>query len=231
MAPEKNSVRQMFEEIAPRYDFLNHFLSLGIDRSWRRRVVREAGLTGATNILDVATGTADLAIALTRLRETRITGIDFSPGMLEAGIRKVYRRGLGNRITLLVADGEHMPFAAGTFDAVTIAFGVRNFENIMQGLREMHRVLKPGGSLFVLEFSHPDRFPVKQLYRLYSALFIPLAGRLISRHRSAYRYLPDTIAAFPSGDAFLEIMNKAGFNRLRRISLAGGIASVYHGLK
>lgn len=231
MAPEKNSVRQMFEEIAPRYDFLNHFLSLGTDRSWRRRLVREVRRCGALRILDIATGTADLAIALARIQGTRITGADLSPAMLEIGRTKVAKAGLSKQIDLQVADGEQLPFPDESFDAVTIAFGVRNYEHLDQGLREMFRVIRPGGRVFILEFSKPVIFPVDQLYRLYSKMIIPLAGRLISKHPTAYNYLPDTIAAFPHGEAFLARLRSAGFNHDKQIMLAGGIASVYHAVK
>jgi len=231
MAPGKNSVRQMFEEIAPRYDFLNHFLSLGTDRSWRRRLVGEVRRCGALQILDIATGTGDLALALSRIHGTHITGVDISPAMLEIGRAKVSKAGLSNQIDLQVADGEQLPFPDESFDAVTIAFGVRNYEHLDQGLREMFRVIRPGGRVFILEFSKPVVFPVAQFYRLYSKMVIPLAGRLISKHPTAYNYLPDTIAAFPHGEAFLARLQSAGFSNGAQITLTGGISSVYHAVK
>lgn len=231
MGASKEKVRKMFDDISPRYDFLNHFLSFGIDRRWRRKVVAVLSDRPPRLILDVASGTADLAIAMAALKPDTINGIDLSAGMLEAGKRKAERAGLGNLIALQTGDAEHIPFPDATFDAVTVAFGVRNFENLARGLNEMYRVLKPGGRVVVLEFSHPSSFPMKQLYGFYSRFVIPAAGRLISGSRDAYTYLPESVAAFPSGKDFLAILSGTGLTGCRQIPLTLGIASVYVGEK
>jgi demethylmenaquinone methyltransferase / 2-methoxy-6-polyprenyl-1,4-benzoquinol methylase len=226
----------MFNEISGNYDFLNHFLSFGIDRLWRRRVRREirnyAGPGIADfRILDVATGTGDLAIALARLKPASVTGIDIAGEMLAVGREKVARKGLGGVISFREADAEHIPFPDHSFDAVTVAFGVRNYENLEQGLSEMRRVMKPGGLMLILEFSHPERFPFRQVYGFYSRHLIPLFGRLVSGSAHAYTYLPESVAAFPSGADFLRIMDAGGLQELRQIPLTSGIATLYAGKK
>jgi demethylmenaquinone methyltransferase/2-methoxy-6-polyprenyl-1,4-benzoquinol methylase len=236
MSPTKASVKQMFNEISGRYDFLNHFLSLGIDRRWRARVTREIRNYAGPRIpefriLDVATGTGDLAIAMARLKPASITGIDIAGAMLAVGREKVARKGLEAVISFREADAEHIPFPDHSFDAVTVAFGVRNYEDLEQGLSEMRRVLKPGGLMLILEFSHPERFPFRQLYGFYSHRLIPLFGRLVSGSPHAYTYLPESVAAFPSGADFLRIMNDTGLQELRQIALTSGIATLYTGEK
>ncbi|MBL7138874.1 MAG: bifunctional demethylmenaquinone methyltransferase/2-methoxy-6-polyprenyl-1,4-benzoquinol methylase UbiE [Bacteroidales bacterium] len=232
MSPGKESVRSMFEEIAPRYDFLNHFLSFGIDNNWRRRVVREIWkrfnerLT-SLRILDVATGTGDLAIAVSKLHPARIDGIDISPSMMEVGQRKIDSKGLTDMILFREGEAERIPFEENNFDVVMVAFGVRNFEELKSGLKEMKRVMKPGGLMLILEFSHPDSFPLKSLYTFYSRMIIPLFGKLISKHHQAYTYLPETVAAFPGGETFLAILQEQGLQKLRQIRLSGGIATLY----
>lgn len=227
---EKETVKKLFDDIAPRYDLLNHLLSLNIDKSWRRRAVRELE-AGQEELLDVACGTGDFAIAAVRAGVKRVTGIDISAGMVDIGKRKVEALGLSGRIALEIGDSEQMRFPDNTFDAVTVAFGVRNFEHLGQGLREMCRVLRPGGKVVILEFSMPDRFPMKQLYTLYFRRLLPLFGGWISGNRGAYIYLPESVMRFPQGKAFLDIMGRSGFVRTARRKLTGGIASLYTGEK
>jgi demethylmenaquinone methyltransferase/2-methoxy-6-polyprenyl-1,4-benzoquinol methylase len=225
--PNKEKVRAMFDDISSRYDFLNHFLSFGIDRSWRRKLVRILAAKKPARVLDVATGTADLAIAIRKAGPRRIDGIDISSNMVAVGVQKLEKLGISNEIFLQVADAEMIPFANNTFDAVTVAFGVRNFEDLLKGLSEMHRVLRQGGQVLILEFSHPDTFPMKQLYGFYSRFIIPITGKLISGNSTAYTYLPESVAAFPSGIDFIRVMKEAGFNHPAQRRLSMGIASIY----
>jgi len=227
MAEKKLAVRQMFDDISIRYDFLNHFLSMGIDRSWRKQLVKLLSEKKPVTILDVATGTGDLAIAMTALKSARITGIDIAEKMLATGQLKVTESGLGDIINLQQGDAEQIPFPDSSFDAVTVAFGVRNFEDLLRGLTEMRRVLIPGGTMMILEFSHPSSFPFRQFYRIYSTLFIPLIGRIFSGDNKAYRYLPDSISAFPSGNDFLTVLNNIGMKKSRQVVLTFGVASIY----
>ena len=229
--PEKEAVKIMFNEIAGSYDFLNHFLSFGIDKLWRKRLVREILKSKPSHVLDLATGTADLSIALHRRGKIRITGADISEKMMEIGRKKIAKEGMAGSIELVYGDAENLKFADESFDAAMIAFGVRNFEDLAKGISEMKRVLVKGGRVMILEFSHPQSFPVKQFYGFYSRYIIPLMGKMISSHPSAYRYLPETVANFPSGKAFLNVMMKTGFEDRRQISLSGGIASIYTGMR
>lgn len=229
--PKKERVRRMFDDISGKYDFLNHFFSFGIDHLWRNKLVRLLAPSKPQSILDVACGTGDLALSLVRLHPQRIMGIDISEKMLEIGREKILRKGKEPVILLQQGDAEHIPFPENTFDAVTVAFGVRNFDDLSLGLSEMRRVLKPGGSMYILEFSHPTAFPMKQLYRFYSHAIIPLVGGLISGSSTAYTYLPQSVDAFPSGQDFLSVLDKSGLIRTRQFSLTGGIASVYSGEK
>lgn len=228
---KKEQVRRMFNDIAPRYDFLNHFLSMGIDRCWRKKLVRMLKKRSPESILDVATGTGDLAIAALRTGAKRITGVDISVQMLEAGRKKLLAKNIDSKITLLEGDSEALPFDAGTFDAVIVAFGVRNFGDLEQGLREMSRVIKPGGAVFILEFSKPRAFPVKQLYNFYFHYILPFFGRLVSKHSQAYTYLPDSVAVFPDGINFLDKMQRCGYNHVKQRRLSLGIATIYSGDK
>jgi demethylmenaquinone methyltransferase/2-methoxy-6-polyprenyl-1,4-benzoquinol methylase len=229
---KKQQVAEMFDKIAFRYDFLNRFLSGGIDLYWRRRAIRELKVTKPLTILDVATGTGDMAILMTRhLPGVQITGIDISSGMLDIGRQKVARQGLDRQITLQSGDSESLHFPDAHFDAITVAFGVRNFENLEKGLREMLRVLKPGGRLVVLEFSQPRTPGIRQVYDLYLRLIAPNVGKMVSSSREAYQYLNDSVKAFPEGAAFVNILDSCGYihTRLRRLSL--GICSLYIGEK
>jgi demethylmenaquinone methyltransferase/2-methoxy-6-polyprenyl-1,4-benzoquinol methylase len=229
---KKQQIAAMFDKIAFRYDFLNRFLSGGIDIYWRRRAIRELASTPTNTILDVATGTADMAIMMARyLSASHITGIDISTGMLEIGRQKITRLRMEEKISLQTGDSEAILFPDAHFDAVTVAFGVRNFENLEKGLQEMLRVLKPGGRLVVLEFSQPTTPGVRHVYDLYLRLVAPNIGKMVSSNREAYQYLNDSVKAFPEGANFIRIMETCGYKntRLRRLSL--GICSLYVGEK
>lgn len=222
----------MFDGIAPTYDALNHLLSLGIDRGWRRKVVKMAAGNSPRAILDVATGTGDLAIALARkIPEAHVVGVDISENMLALGREKVARRELDERIVLRAGDAEALGFEEGEFDCVTVAFGVRNFGDIPKGLREMQRVLRPGGSCFVLEFSEPTVPLFSRVYRLYFHSVLPWMGRLISRDRAAYDYLPRSVDAFPAPERFSEMLREAGFTAIRVRKLTFGVAYIYEAEK
>ena len=226
---KKEQVARMFDGISGRYDLLNRLLSMGIDIRWRRvalRMLRERGIPG--RVLDVATGTADLALALAAdLPEAEVIGVDLSEGMLGVGRQKVERYGLRARVRLEQADAENLPFEDGAFDAVTVAFGVRNFENLDKGLGELQRVLRPGGHLMVLEFSRPTSPLVKGLMNLYSRSLMPALGGWLSKDRAAYAYLPASVQVFPEGEAFEERLQRAGLQPLRQRRLSMGISSVY----
>lgn len=230
-ATKKEQVASMFNNIAHKYDFLNHFLSLGIDKLWRRRLVKEVGKYAPSQILDMATGTGDLAIALSALKPESIVGLDISVNMVEIGVQKVKDKGLDSMVFLREGDSESIDFDSNTFDFATVAFGVRNFENPLKGLSEMHRVLKHGGGIAVLEFAMPTKFPFKQLYKFYFFNILPAIGRLFSKDTSAYTYLPESVEAFPSGPKFLELMANAGFTKTRAIPLTFGVANIYIGEK
>ena len=227
MSPKKDSVQKMFDDISPKYDFLNHFLSFGADFTWRKKLVSMLSGTHPRRILDVATGTGDVAIALTRLNPEQITGIDISDKMLDIARKKVTEKGLQKIISFKQSDAERIPFSDGSFDAVTVAFGVRNFENLSKGLSEIKRVLRPGGTMMILEFSRPTGNPFKQFYHFYSRFVIPFVGKLISSHTDAYRYLPESAAAFPSGDDFLHILTELELTNCNQMTLSFGIASIY----
>jgi demethylmenaquinone methyltransferase/2-methoxy-6-polyprenyl-1,4-benzoquinol methylase len=228
-AGKKEQVEAMFDAIAPRYDLLNRVLSLGIDQMWRRQAVALLRVEQPKRILDVATGTADLAIQAMGLQPERVVGVDISEAMLQIGREKVETLGLADRITLRRGDSERLPFSDDQFDAVLVAFGVRNFQDLQKGLGEIRRVLRPGGVLVVLEFSKPRAFPVKQAYQFYSRHVLPRIGRLISKNEGAYQYLPDSVAAFPDGEAFLDRLRGVGYRDLHWKPLTFGIASLYKG--
>ncbi|MDE7152862.1 MAG: bifunctional demethylmenaquinone methyltransferase/2-methoxy-6-polyprenyl-1,4-benzoquinol methylase UbiE [Muribaculaceae bacterium] len=230
--PKTEQVRDMFDSIAPAYDFMNRAMTFGIDKWWRSLAVKMIRKHAPKQILDVATGTADLAIKLaTELKPEHVTGIDLSEGMIELGRQKVASRGLTDRITLVTGDCLSLPFADNSFDCVTVAYGVRNFEHLSQGYREMHRVLKPGGMICVIELSTPQSPLVKPFYKLYTRTLIPAVGRLISKDTRAYSYLPESIAAVPQGDRMLSLMSDAGFSACRCRRLTFGTCSIYTATK
>ena len=224
---KKEQVAKMFNSISGRYDFLNHFLSLGIDISWRKKAIRFLKPFNPKTILDVATGTADFAIEALALNPEKVIGVDISQGMLAIGKKKIKSLGLENRIILQLSDSENLPFEDNFFDAVIVGFGVRNFENLDKGLNEIFRVTKTGGRLVVLEFSKPTRFPMKQLFYFYSKFILPVVGKVISGDQSAYTYLPESVKAFPDGDDFLKHLIKAGYSATRCSPLTFGISSLY----
>lgn len=228
---KKEQVEQMFDNISEKYDLLNRILSMGIDVSWRKKVVKSVQKENPSTILDIATGTGDLAIAMARATPAKITGFDLSAGMLEVGKKKVAEENLGDRIEMIQGDAENMPFADDSFDVITVAFGVRNFENLEKGLNEIYRVLKPSGKFIILEFSQPQSFPMKQLYAFYSKAILPKIGKKISKDQSAYTYLPDSVKAFPYGEEMKKILKKSKFVEPYDKKLTFGIASIYESKK
>ena len=227
----KVDVRRLFDSIAYRYDLLNHLLSGGFDFYWRRAAIQTLASLKPKHILDVATGTGDFAIAALRLNPVEVVGVDISIPMLDIGKRKLATRNLNNIIRLEAGEAEHLQFPDNRFDAAIVAFGARNFENLEGGLLEMRRVLKDGGHIVVLEFSKPRLFFFKQLYFLYFRNILPLVGRIISKDKEAYQYLPDTVMKFPDGDDFLGILRKVGFASLTQRPLTFGVATIYCGHK
>jgi demethylmenaquinone methyltransferase/2-methoxy-6-polyprenyl-1,4-benzoquinol methylase len=231
-AAKKTQVARMFDSISWRYDLLNHLLSVGVDVYWRRRAMRELKALKPKLILDVATGTGDLAIqAIKSLDPDKVIGVDISAGMMEIGRKKIEAKGLAKKIELRRGDSENLPFEENKFDAVIVAFGVRNFENLEKGLAEMLRVLRPGGKVVVLEFSKPHKFPFREFYGLYFRFVVPIVGRLISKDKSAYDYLPESIHAFPRGKTFVDILDRLGYKNTACKPLTFGIASIYTGTK
>lgn len=228
---KKEQVRTMFNHVAHKYDFLNRLLSFGIDKSWRKKTIAELSKTNPQLILDVATGTADLAIEAAKINPKKIFGIDISENMLKLGRNKITERKLDSVIELVQADSEDIPFAENFFDAVMVSFGVRNFQNLSAGLKEMQRVLKPGGKILVLEFSKPTSFPVKQLYLFYSKYILPVIGKKVSGDSAAYNYLPESVKYFPSGKEFGEILLQCEFNKISILPLTFGIVTLYTAIK
>ncbi|MBU2903577.1 MULTISPECIES: bifunctional demethylmenaquinone methyltransferase/2-methoxy-6-polyprenyl-1,4-benzoquinol methylase UbiE [Arenibacter] len=224
---KKEQVTKMFDTISGNYDGLNRVISFGIDIKWRKRVVSIVSEKNPTKILDIATGTGDLAINMTKTGAKEIIGLDISPGMLEVGKRKILEKHLGDTIKMIVGDSENLPFEANSFDAITVAFGVRNFENLEKGLAEIYRVLKPGGSFVVLETSIPTKTPYKQGYKFYTKFILPAIGKLFSKDRSAYAYLSESAAAFPHGQQFNNILAKIGFIGIDNRPQTFGVASIY----
>lgn len=227
---KKEQVAEMFDNIAPKYDFLNHFFSMGIDIQWRKKVQKMVHQHPVKNILDIATGTGDLAITLHK-PGIEIKGVDISAGMLEVGRVKIKEKGLDNDITLIQGDAENIPFPDNHFDAITVSFGARNFENLEKGLKDMLRTLKPDGKIYILEFSQPTKTPFKQFYHFYFRYIMPIIGKIVSKDNAAYTYLPESVKAFPYGDDFLEIMKRCGYKEPKCRPLTMGIASIYSGGK
>ena len=225
---KKNQVEEMFDNISPRYDLLNHILSVNIDKIWRKRAVKKLARYHPKTILDIATGTGDFAIATSKIEPDKITGIDISEGMLKIGRKKISRIGLTDKIELIKADSENLPFKEKAFDAAVVGFGVRNFENLEIGLAEILRVLKPGGVFIVLEFSKPRHTPFKQFYNFYFSYILPFLGKLISKDKRAYNYLPESVREFPDGNDFIAILKKVGFVNGFWYPQTFGIASIYH---
>ncbi len=228
---KKEQVATMFDNISGKYDFLNHFLSLGIDIAWRKKAIKQLRNDHPKQILDIATGTGDFAIEALSLNPDKVTGVDISEGMLSVGREKMIKRKLDHKIELLSGDSEELQFEDNMFDAVIVSFGVRNFENLEKGLKDMHRVLKPGGKTVILEFSKPKRFPIKQIYQFYFKWILPKIGNTISKDQAAYTYLPESVRAFPDGDQFLDILEKVGFKNTQCKALTLGISSIYIGTK
>ncbi len=228
---KKQQVAEMFDNIAPKYDFLNHFLSFGIDKIWRRNAIKLLMGHSPRVILDVATGTGDFAIASLKTGAQKVIGVDISEEMLAVGRTKIEAKGLSQRISLQKGDSEELNFADNSFDAVTVAFGIRNFENLSAGLDELFRVLKPNGIVCILEFSKPRNFPFKQFYSFYSFYILPFFGKLFSNDNSAYRYLPESVEKFPDGEALLGLLKDSHFARTRQYRQTFGVATIYIGIK
>jgi len=228
---KKEEVAEMFNNISKRYDFLNHFLSLGIDKIWRKKAVRLLKEVKPNRILDLATGTGDFAIASLKLNPKEIVGMDISDGMLNVGREKMKKYGYDGIISMRNGDSENLPFEDGYFDALTVGFGVRNYENLEKGLSEMLRVVRKDGKIVNLEFFKPKRFPVKQYYAFHSKYIIPFFGKRISKDEKAYAYLPESVAAFPEGQDFELILERLGYRNVSSKLLAGGIATIYTGIR
>lgn len=224
---KKEQVAGMFDRIAHKYDFLNHFFSMGIDKAWRKKAIKSLASVQPQHILDVATGTGDFAIAALPLKPKQVIGIDISEGMMEIGRKKLQEAGLDRQITLEYGDSETLSYGDNSFDAITCGFGVRNFENLEKGLIQMQRVLKPGGKLAILEFSKPKTFPIKQIYYIYFQYIMPGLGKLVSKDARAYTYLPESVLAFPEGKDFVDILYKCGFKEVKAQPLTFGITTLY----
>jgi len=228
---KKAQIARMFDTISGKYDLLNHLLSAGIDIRWRKKTIAKLHSLQPEVILDIATGTADLAIAACKLNPKKVIGVDISEGMLDIGREKIKRLNYTDTIELKTADSENLPFPPNSFDAVMVAFGVRNFENLDLGLKNMYEVLKPGGMVVILEFSRPSVFPLKQMYNLYLRNLLPCVGKMLSKDKAAYSYLPESVSQFPSGEQFLKILEGEGFKDLSLEPLTFGISTIYTGKK
>ncbi|MCG8319306.1 MAG: bifunctional demethylmenaquinone methyltransferase/2-methoxy-6-polyprenyl-1,4-benzoquinol methylase UbiE [Cytophagales bacterium] len=228
---KKEQVARMFNNISRRYDMLNHLLSFGVDIIWRKKAIKMLKPYKPQLILDIATGTADFAIEALALNPQKVIGVDISEGMLAVGRKKIAKMGLQDKIELQTGDSEKLLFSDNKFDAIIVSFGVRNFENLEKGLEDMYRVLKPGGTTVIVEFSKPTVFPFKQLYSFYFKYILPLIGKIISKDNAAYSYLPESVQAFPYGDKFLEVLKKTGYKNTACRPLTFGISSIYLGQK
>lgn len=224
---KKDQVTKMFDTISGEYDGLNRVISFGIDVKWRKKVVKFVEKTNPKTILDIATGTGDLAIALAKTNATKIIGLDISSGMLDVGKQKIIKKGLQNTIEMVLADSENMPFEDNTFDAITVAFGVRNFETLEKGLSEILRVLKPNGIFVILETSVPIKSPFKQGYKMYTKYMLPVIGRLFSKDKCAYQYLSESASVFPYGKALNNILREIGFINVEDFPQTFGVATIY----
>ncbi len=238
VVPYKNSnqgkkvqVEEMFDNISPKYDFLNHLLSANIDKIWRKKAVKKLRLFNPELIIDIATGTGDFAVSASKIPASKITGIDISEGMLEVGRKKIQKKKLGDRIEFVKADSENLPFADNTFDAATVGFGVRNFEHLEKGLAEIKRVLKPGAVFIVLEFSKPRKSPFREIYYFYFTKILPFLGKAVSKDSSAYTYLPESVNEFPDGEKFIQILHHVGFSGAMAFPQTFGIATIYQAVK
>jgi len=224
---KKEQVAKMFDAISKNYDGLNRVISLGIDVKWRKKVVKIVGKNKPKQILDIATGTGDLALMMAELSPDKIIGLDISEGMLAVGKEKIAKVNLSEKIEMVVGDSEEMPFDEDTFDAITVSFGVRNFANLDKGIKEIARVLKPSGVLVILETSNPMKFPFKQGYKLYTHLFLPIIGKLFSKDKVAYSYLSESANSFPFGATFNNILQKNGFTSTEDTPVTFGVATIY----
>ena len=227
---KKNQVKQMFNKIAGQYDFLNRFLTFGIDNIWRKIAVKKIK-NNPKNVLDIATGTADLAIITAKYTNAEIIGLDISDQMLKVGKEKITKNKLDSRIKLINGDAENLSFTNETFDAITVGFGVRNFENLEKGLNEIYRVIKEGGYVAILEPSYPEKFPLKQLFNFYFETLTPIIGNLISKDYKAYSYLSKSVKNFPSGNNFIDQLKQIGFSKCNHYSLTFGVVSLYIAIK
>ena len=230
-AGKKEQVATMFDNISKEYDGLNRVISFGIDVSWRKKVTKIVGKNNPKQILDIATGTGDLALMMSQLKPDKITGLDISAGMLEVGKQKIAKAQLSDTIEMVVGDSENMPFKDNTFDAITVSFGVRNFANLDKGLTEIRRVLKPNGTFVVLETSNPTKFPFKQGYKFYTSFILPIIGKIFSRDKVAYLYLSESANSFPFGEAFDNILQKNGFTNTEYKPVTFGVATIYSATK
>lgn len=228
---KKEEVAEMFDNISEKYDFLNHFLSFGIDKLWRKKAVKLLRELHPDRILDIATGTGDFALSAMRLQPKEIIGVDISEGMLGVADAKMKKLGMDHIIKTQLGDSEELPFEDHSFDALTVGFGVRNFGDLDKGLSEMLRVLRPEGKAVILEFSNPKKFPMKQLFGFYSKKVIPFFGKKISKDARAYNYLPESVAVFPEGEEFMNIMKDIGYKNVQATLVSGGIATIYSGIK
>ncbi len=224
---KKEQVTKMFDNISENYDGLNRVISLGIDVKWRKKVVEIVGKNNPKQILDIATGTGDLALMMAKLNPEKVIGLDISAGMLEVGKQKINKANLSDKIEMIVGDSEDMPFKDNTFDAITVSFGVRNFAHLDKGITEIARVLKPTGVLVILETSNPTKFPFKQGYKLYTNIFLPIVGKLFSKDKVAYSYLSESANSFPFGEAFNNILQKNGFTNTEHKPVTFGVATIY----
>jgi len=224
---KKEQVAQMFDAISENYDGLNRIISFGIDVRWRKKVVAIIGQNNPKQILDIATGTGDLAIMMASLKPDKIIGLDISAGMLEVGKQKIAKANLSDKIEMIVGDSENMPFEDNTFDAITVSFGVRNFAHLDKGIKEIARVLKPTGVLVILETSNPTKFPFKQGYKFYTNFILPIIGKIFSKDKVAYSYLSESANSFPFGEAFNNILQKNGFTNTKDTPVTFGVATIY----